>query len=160
MGRIFNFNHTPGIKSSSNLLSANINHCICSNNGKWHWISQILDLLFEVLVLITVQNSLSKLILVPLSWLIPVTVWQRVDFDIIVLDFLQDFSLQSSNFSLSQTVWFCNDWHNADLVGQLTHHLRIEWVKRDPVLILVRKTIYREVKINWHFLLFTSFYSK
>lgn len=93
MGRIFDFDHSPRIKAATNLLTADIDHGIGTDNGKGNGIPQPLNLLFEFLIFITKNMLFLKKKRIKNIIQVPIALWEGVDFDVIVLDFLQDFLL-------------------------------------------------------------------
>jgi hypothetical protein len=59
MGRILNFNNTPWILTTPDLLAMNLDHGIRTHNCKWDGLAKLLHLLLVVLILVT-ENERMK----------------------------------------------------------------------------------------------------
>ena len=62
VGRVLYLNYSPGILPSSQFLSAYVYEGVSTDNGKWYRLPKLLNLLLEVVVLVTKPvNKVVKL---------------------------------------------------------------------------------------------------
>ena len=109
MARVVNLNNTPGVLTSANLATANLNDVLRADNSKRHEAAQLGVLLDGVLVILI--NVIREV----------------VDGDSVVLNIFHDQLLRLGQLGRSKGVGTANDGNNVDTGSKALHKFDVEF---------------------------------